>query len=232
MTRLLLIDDDDTTREVLGVLLRADGWEVTDAASGDAAVALAGSLQPEVVLSDVQMPGLCGAPLARALRKVCAGPVLLAMTATPTSTAPEGFDALLVKPFPAGAVRDAACGLFPSEERADSGEPVLAMDTFDAMKAAMPAAQLRALYHFALDDAAGRVRAMKTAADDAGFRREAHALKGSCGMIGALRLQALAASAEVWGLPVSSIRWKMVLDFHGEILAVRRMLEELFPGDK
>ena len=233
MARLLLIDDDDATRELLGMLLRADGWEVADAASGDAALLEAKSLAPLVVLSDLQMPGICGLDLAAALRDICGTSVpFLAMTATQLQAAPEGYDALLVKPFTAGAVRDALRGASRLTETVDVATPVLAMETFKRMRSGMPADQLRALYDFALTDAEVRIRAMETAADDASLRRTAHALKGSCGMIGALRLGALAAAIEDHGLLVSSTQSKLFSDLRGEISAVGRMLEELFAIDK
>lgn len=229
MARLLLIDDDDTTRELLGLLLRADGWEVADALSGDAALLLAETTAPQVVLSDLQMPGISGTDLAAALRDVCgAGVPFLAMTATQLPAAPEGYDALLVKPFTAGAVREALRGPTRMAESADSAVPVLEMETFKRMRSAMAATQLRALYDFALTDAEVRVRAMETATDEASVRQAAHALKGSCGMIGALRLGALAAAIEDHGLLVSSTQSKLFSDLRGEISAVGRMLEELF----
>jgi len=52
--RLLLIDDNEPTRKLLTALLQANGWRVTQAASGDAAVRLAEAMQPQVVLCDLQ----------------------------------------------------------------------------------------------------------------------------------------------------------------------------------
>lgn len=229
MERLLLIEDDDTTREVLALLLRADGWEVTEVADGEAALRAAEQARHDVVLSDLQLPGLSGAELARALRPHAGETArLIAMTATPVPSPPEGFDALLVKPFDAAAVRNVSSGAVPgvSSLQAD-GREVIAAHTLERLRAAMPAAQLRALFQFALDDADARVQAMETAEDDDAFRRHAHALKGSSAMVGALRVRSLAAQAEAVGMQEPAEVQRRITDIQQELSAVRSMLEGL-----
>ena len=60
--RVLLADDHATLREALAALLRAqpDIEVVGEAAAGDAAVSLAGVLQPDVVVLDLSMPRMTG----------------------------------------------------------------------------------------------------------------------------------------------------------------------------
>lgn len=228
MERLLLIDDDETTREVLTLLLAAEGWTVTEAASGEEALALASSVAPDVILSDLQMPGISGEELASHLRSACPSkPILLAMTATPKGNVP-GYDALLTKPFA------------PSEVRRMSKTPTtpeqdltIAPDTFQRLRKAMPTPQLRSLYDFALTDAEQRVHRMEAAAtanDPTTLHKEAHAMKGSCGMIGATRLRTLASTVEDAGL-ASSMPPPVFPEFRREINHVRRMLEELLARD-
>lgn len=62
--RLLIADDHTLFREGLRLLLDAtsDVVVVGEAASGDEAIALAASHQPEVILMDIQMPGVKGMP--------------------------------------------------------------------------------------------------------------------------------------------------------------------------
>jgi CheY-like chemotaxis protein/HPt (histidine-containing phosphotransfer) domain-containing protein len=242
---LLLIDDDETTRMLLQLLLTGEGWDVQSEASGDAAaktLANATAL-PDVILSDLQMPGLSGSAMANAMRSTMAKqaepeamPLLFAMTATDRDGPPSGFDDLLVKPFPPAELLKRCESHWthtagPGETPIVAGEAVLARDVFDQLKQSMPATQLHALYDFALTDAEGRVTRMAAAIqarDDAGFRREAHALKGSCGMVGALRLRSLASDAEDGGYQARTlIESNPLARFHEEIGRIRHMLESL-----
>lgn len=237
MERLLLIDDDETTRELLSTLLGAEGWFVTEAASGDDAVALAPFVFPQVILSDLQMPGLSGPRLAAELCAVCdQRPFVIAMTATPRNEVPAGFDALLVKPFDASEVRS-LCTSLPSagqphhavEDEAQS----LRIESLQRLLTAMPLEQVQSLYDFALTDAELRVTRMEAAThtgDDDSYRKEAHALKGSCGMIGAERLRNLAAAAEDGGV-ATSMPSNDFPEFRKEISTVRLMLKELLLND-
>jgi HPt (histidine-containing phosphotransfer) domain-containing protein len=62
---------------------------------------------------------------------------------------------------------------------------------------------LEELYELCLSDAQARIAGMRRSAsegDDAAYRREAHAIKGGCGMVGAAELQSLATSMEERGL--------------------------------
>lgn len=236
MERLLLIDDDATTRELLTTLLGAEGWFVTEAANGDDAVALAPSAFPQVILSDLQMPGLSGPRLAAELCAACdQRPFLLAMTATPGNDVPAGFDALLIKPFDASEVRrictsrPSAGSVHPSSD----DTPIISSQAFQRLRNAMAAGQLRPLYDFALTDAELRVTRMEAAAhtgDDDTYRKEAHALKGSCGMIGAERLRNLASVAEDGGV-ATSMPSRDFPEFRKEISTVSLMLEELLLND-
>lgn len=230
MERLLLIEDDDATREVLSLLLQADGWDVAEAADGEAALQACADAPPRVVLSDLNLPGLSGTDLAHALRRQFGeGPRLIAMSATDLPAAPAGFEALLLKPFAAAAVRSLTRGL-AAPATAPPAEPAetIATQTFDRLKASMAAVQLRSLYDFALQDAEARVQAMELATEDDAFRRQAHALKGSCAMIGALRVRGLAARAEAVGMQEPAEVQERISELRLELQAVRSMLEGLF----
>jgi CheY-like chemotaxis protein len=240
---LLLIEDDATTRELLSLLLSSAGWDVTTACDGQAALAALNSgTHPAAILCDLQMPGLCGPPLARAMRSIATEPVLLAMTATPLPATPEGFDALLVKPFKTGAIREqydvvrnASAAVTQAGDSTPASPAVLDRETLGRLRSSMPAPRLMALLAFALDDANTRISRMDRAAragDDAVFRTEAHALKGGCGMIGALQLQQLAAQAEDEGITkVTLTEWKPLAEFVAASAAIRLMLDTLSLGD-
>jgi PAS domain S-box-containing protein len=69
--RVLLVEDDDAVRLLLGRLLHRLGHKVVAAASGDDAldqVKAAGSIRPDLLVTDVRMPGMQGPELARRLR--------------------------------------------------------------------------------------------------------------------------------------------------------------------
>lgn len=67
--RLLLVDDDQMLRELMGVALEMEGFEIVGAAGdGSDAVRLADSLRPDVVLMDVTMPRMDGIEATRAIR--------------------------------------------------------------------------------------------------------------------------------------------------------------------
>ncbi len=102
--RVLIVDDDEMSRELMGVLLEAEGYGVDSAESGEAALALLdrdGGPRPDVVLTDVQMPGMTSAQLAGRLRRACGRKtLLLAMSGSrPAEAAIARFDGFLMKPF-------------------------------------------------------------------------------------------------------------------------------------
>jgi len=77
--RILLIEDNEQNRYLVTFLLQARGWEVVYAADGPAGLALAGEIAPALILLDIQLPGMDGYAVARALRanpKLAAIPVV------------------------------------------------------------------------------------------------------------------------------------------------------------
>jgi DNA-binding NarL/FixJ family response regulator len=82
MTRILLADDHELMRAGFRMILQTeDGLDVVgEAADGQQAVALARELQPDVVLMDVQMPGLDGLAATRQVVDSCTCAVLILTT--------------------------------------------------------------------------------------------------------------------------------------------------------
>ncbi len=66
--RILLIEDNAQNRYLANFLLEARGWEMVHAEDGPAGVALAGQVEPVLILLDIQLPGMDGYAVARALR--------------------------------------------------------------------------------------------------------------------------------------------------------------------
>jgi CheY-like chemotaxis protein len=64
---VLVVDDDPLNRKLTTLRLRDAGFEVETANTAEAALHLAASAPPEAILSDVQMPGMSGFELRRAI---------------------------------------------------------------------------------------------------------------------------------------------------------------------
>lgn len=75
---ILIVDDHDGFRASARALLEADGFQVLgEAADGESAVEAARSLRPEVVLLDIQLPGLDGFAVAERLAAGAEPPVVV-----------------------------------------------------------------------------------------------------------------------------------------------------------
>ena len=67
MKTVLVVDDDSEVRNILKLLLSADGLRVLEAENGDAALALAREYIPDLIISDVMMDKVNGFMLIRFL---------------------------------------------------------------------------------------------------------------------------------------------------------------------
>lgn len=209
--RVLIVDDDALSREVLALLLEHAGYSVSTADSGDAAVGRLRSTPtppPHVVLVDIQMPGTTGSTLAYALRDCCGRCLLLAMSGSrPSDDMIRGFDGLLLKPF---TMEELAAAIATADSHSETVEDAIHQNLthlneaiYEKLAASMRAERLQQLYTLCLRDTEERITRMRQLAsnqDDALFRKEAHAIKGSAGMVGAIELQTLAAKLEEDGL--------------------------------
>ena len=82
-TRVLIVDDHPLTREALSALLTQHGFSVAgQAADGEEAIELARSLQPDLVLLDLSMPGLDGLQALPRLREAAPGCEVVMLTAS------------------------------------------------------------------------------------------------------------------------------------------------------
>ena len=66
--KILVVDDEETIRDLLSTFLTADGYEVITAADGAEALELAKTESPQVILMDVKMPGLDGIEACKRLK--------------------------------------------------------------------------------------------------------------------------------------------------------------------
>ena len=197
--------------------MAAQGYQVESAESGDTALLQLQQMRPHLpnaVLTDLQMPGLSGQELLHQLRAMSdTGTMLVAMSASqPQGTILDGFDGFLLKPF---TMKQLAAALqpnvgqpssttpIPSSADSASANPSLDEAVYLRLASSMPASQLQQLYALCVDDASARLSRMRLATlnrDDLTYRKEAHAIKGGCSMVGAVELHSLASAAEEGGL--------------------------------
>ena len=78
---LLVVDDEKHQRESLQAILEDEGYKVTSAGDGREAIAKAGEVRPEVVLTDLKMPGLSGMDVVRQLTEGALPPRVILVTA-------------------------------------------------------------------------------------------------------------------------------------------------------
>lgn len=81
MKRILIVDDDATIRDSLSEALADNATEVRTAEDAERALALIDESLPDVVLSDVRMPGLDGLTLLKLLRERAPSVDVILMTA-------------------------------------------------------------------------------------------------------------------------------------------------------
>ncbi|MEU3774941.1 response regulator transcription factor [Streptomyces sp. NPDC032472] len=77
MPRVLLIEDDPSVREGVGLGLRRRGHEVRAADTGEAGLALMGAFRPELVLLDLMLPGINGVQVCRRIRETSQVPIIM-----------------------------------------------------------------------------------------------------------------------------------------------------------
>ena len=103
-SRILVVDDEKLIRESLVECLVAEGMVAIDAASGEEAVELAGRKDFDLVLCDLQLPGISGIDTLEKLLRLDPGLMVLLMTAygtvdTAVSAFQRGAQDYLVKPI-------------------------------------------------------------------------------------------------------------------------------------
>jgi two-component system response regulator MprA len=114
--RILVVEDTASVRRLLVDVLGFDEFDVTAAPDGLAALAAYPAVRPDLVLTDVEMPGLDGLGLTRELRGRGDTVPVVVVTGrddpdTRRAAAAAGADAFLAKPFGLVELRDCVWGL-------------------------------------------------------------------------------------------------------------------------
>jgi CheY-like chemotaxis protein len=103
---ILIVEDNENNRSLLKDILLFHGYDVTVASDGQEGVAVARKLMPDLILMDIQMPGLDGASAAEILKGApeTSGLKIIALTSFAMQGDREkflqsGFDGYLSKPI-------------------------------------------------------------------------------------------------------------------------------------
>ncbi|MDQ6936829.1 MAG: MtrAB system response regulator MtrA [Actinomycetota bacterium] len=101
--RALVVDDDAALAEMLGIVLRTEGFEPAFVADGSRAQAAFEEFKPDIVLLDLMLPGLSGLEVCRAIRATSGTPIVMLTAKTDTVDIvlglESGADDYVVKPF-------------------------------------------------------------------------------------------------------------------------------------
>ena len=109
--RILIVDDNSTNRDILATRLGAHGYDLSQAADGEEAVAATKSLVPDLILLDVMMPKMNGVDVCRLLKSDPTLPFIPIVLVTAKADTRDvvvgleaGADEYLTKPVDQGAL--------------------------------------------------------------------------------------------------------------------------------
>ena len=101
--RILVIEDDQSIAEIVGILLRGEGFEVSYCADGLQAMNAFTTVLPDLVLLDLMLPGQDGIDVCRAIRKISGVPIVMLTARSDTQDIVTGLesgaDDYIVKPI-------------------------------------------------------------------------------------------------------------------------------------
>ncbi|RFA08465.1 DNA-binding response regulator [Subtercola boreus] len=101
--RILVVDDDPALAEMIGIVLRAEGFDPIFCADGSEALAAFQEAKPELVLLDLMLPGLDGIEVCAQIRAESGTPIIMLTAKSDTMDVVKGLesgaDDYIVKPF-------------------------------------------------------------------------------------------------------------------------------------
>jgi two-component system, OmpR family, KDP operon response regulator KdpE len=100
---ILVVDDEPQIRRVMRTTLSAHGYVIREAATGEEAVEAVRKERPDLILLDVNMPGIGGVQAAREIRAMCDAPIIMLTVRNAERdkvvALDAGADDYVVKPF-------------------------------------------------------------------------------------------------------------------------------------
>ena len=101
--RVLVVDDDVALAEMLGIVLRGEGFDPVFCADGGEAVQAFRDARPDIILLDLMLPGMDGIDVCRAIRQESGVPIVMLTAKNDTIDVvlglESGADDYIVKPF-------------------------------------------------------------------------------------------------------------------------------------
>lgn len=101
--RILVVDDDTALAEMIGIVLRTEGFEPFFCEDGTGALAAFHSAQPDLVLLDLMLPGINGIEVCASIREESGVPIIMLTAKSDTTDVVKGLesgaDDYVVKPF-------------------------------------------------------------------------------------------------------------------------------------
>ena len=102
-TRILTVEDDERIRTAVKLALEDEGWQVTEAPSGEDALGTFTREPADVVLIDIMLPGIDGFEVCRSIRRISDVPIIMVTARADTHDVVAGHEAgaddYLTKPF-------------------------------------------------------------------------------------------------------------------------------------
>ena len=101
--KILVVDDDNALREMVGIVLQSGGFEVHYCDDGSGALAAFNASKPDLVLLDVMLPGKDGIEVCKEIRQVAGTPIIMLTAKSDADDVVRGLEAgaddYVVKPF-------------------------------------------------------------------------------------------------------------------------------------
>ena len=91
--KILVVDDDDALREMVGLVLNAAGYNTVFAADGLSAVEVFKSEEPDLVLLDIMLPGQSGIEVCKQIRSLSGTPIVMLTAKGETEDVVHGLEA-------------------------------------------------------------------------------------------------------------------------------------------
>ncbi|MFM1986117.1 MAG: two-component regulator [Actinomycetota bacterium] len=103
MARVLVVDDDQALSEMLGIVLRAEGYDALFCDDGSKAQGIFNETKPDLVLLDLMLPGIDGIEVCKRIRSQSGVPIVMLTARGDTLDVVKGLesgaDDYIVKPF-------------------------------------------------------------------------------------------------------------------------------------